>query len=43
LVTAIQRAQNKAQEIVAEQTKEVLWVDTNDLASMMGGGLPGLW
>lgn len=43
LVTAIQRAQNKAQEIVAEQTKEVLWVDTNDLASMMGGWLPWLW
>ena len=42
LVTAIQRAQNKAQEIVAEQTKEMLWVDTNDLASMMWGGLPWL-
>lgn len=44
LITAIQRAQNKAQEVVAEQTKEILWVDTNDLAWMFGwGGLPWLW
>ena len=43
LITAIQKAQNKAQEVVAEQTKEILWVDTNDLAGMMSGGLPGLW
>jgi len=44
LITAIQRAQNKAQEVVAEQTKEILGVDTNDLAGMLGwGGLPGLW
>ena len=42
LVTAMQKAQNKAQEVVAEQTKEILWVDTNDLAWMLGGGLPGL-
>ena len=42
LITAIQRAQNKAQEVVAEQTKEILWVDTNDLAGMMSWGLPGL-
>ena len=43
LITAIQRAQNKAQEVVAEQTKDILWVDTNDLAGMLGwGGLPGL-
>jgi hypothetical protein len=28
---------------VAEQTKEILWVDTNDLAGMMSGWLPGLW
>ena len=43
LITAIQRAQNKAQEVVAEQTKEILWVDTNDLAGMLGWGwLPGL-
>ncbi len=43
LITAIQKAQNKAQEVVAQQTKEILWVDTNDLAGMLGGGgLPGL-
>jgi len=43
LITAIQKAQNKAQEVVAEQTKEILGVDTNDLAWMLGGGgLPGL-
>jgi len=44
LIAAIQKAQNKAQEVVAEQTKEILGVDTNDLAGMLGGGgLPGLW
>ena len=43
LITAIQKAQNKAQEVVAEQTKEILWVDTNDLAGMLGwSGLSGL-
>ena len=43
LITAFQKAQNKAQEIVAEKTKEILGVDTNDLAGMLGGGgLPGL-
>ena len=43
LITAIQKAQDKAQEVVAEQTKEILGVDTNDLAGMLGwGGLPGL-
>ena len=42
LITAIQKAHNKAQEVVAEQTKEILWVDTNDLAWMLGWGLPGL-
>ncbi len=36
LIAAIQKAQNKAQEVVAEQTKEILWVDTNDLAGMLG-------
>ena len=35
LIAAIQKAQNKAQEVVAEQTKEILGVDTNDLAGMM--------
>ena len=43
LITAIQKAQNKAQEVVAEKTKEILGVDTNDLAGMLGGGgMPGL-
>ena len=42
LVTAMQKAQNKAQEVVAQQTKDILWVDTNDLAWMLGGWLPGL-
>jgi DNA-binding protein YbaB len=43
LITAFQKAQNKAQEIVAEKTKEILGVDTNDLAGMLGGGgIPGL-
>ena len=43
LITAIQKAQNKAQEVVAEQTKDILGVDTNDLAGMLGWWLPGLW
>ena len=38
LITAIQKAQTKAQEVVAEKTKEILGVDTNDLAGMLGGG-----
>ena len=43
LIAAFQKAQNKAQEIVAEKTKEILGVDTNDLAGMLtGGGIPGL-
>lgn len=37
LIAAIQKAQNKAQEVVAEQTKEILGVDTNDLAGLMWG------
>lgn len=43
LIAAIQKAQNKAQEVVASQTKEILWVDTNDLAWMLGWWLPWLW
>ena len=44
LIAAMQKAQTKAQEVVAQQTKEILGVDTNDLAWMLGGGwLPGLW
>lgn len=38
------KAQTKAQEIVQEQTKEILWFDPSQLAGMMwwGGGFPGL-
>lgn len=44
LITAcFQKAQTKAQEIVAEKTKEVLWFDPSDMANMMGGWwIPGL-
>ncbi len=43
IVKTFQKAQNKAQEIVAEKTKEILGFDPNDMASMMaGGGIPGL-
>lgn len=37
------KAQNKAQEVVAEKTKEVLWFDPSDLANMMWwGGMPNI-
>ncbi len=44
IITAcFQKAQNKAQEIVAEKTKEILGFDPNNLAGMLGGGgMPGL-
>jgi len=43
LLNALQRAQNKAQEVVAQQTKEILWIDPNDLQGMLGGwGIPWL-
>ncbi len=49
VVQAFQKAQNKAQEVAAEKTKEVLWFDPSNLAAMMGGGnwswmpwIPGL-
>ena len=35
IVAAFQKAQNKAQEVVAEKTKEIMGVDTNDLAGML--------
>lgn len=41
LIAAIQKAQNKAQEVVAQQTKDILWVDSNDLAWMLEW--VGLW
>ncbi len=43
IVKTFQKAQSKAQEVVAEKTKEILGFDPNDMASMMaGGGMPGL-
>ena len=49
VVKAFQKAQNKAQEVAAEKTKEVLWFDPSNLAAMMWGGnwswmpwIPGL-
>lgn len=38
------KAQAKAQEVVAEKTKEILGFDPSNLANMMGGagGMPGL-
>lgn len=43
LVTCFQKAQNKAQEIAAEKTKEILGFDPSDMAGMLGGGgIPGL-
>ncbi len=43
IVKTFQKAQVKAQEVVAEKTKEILGFDPNDMASMMaGGGMPGL-
>jgi hypothetical protein len=37
VVKAFQKAQNKAQEVAAEKTKEVLWFDPSNLAGLMGG------
>ncbi len=36
LKLAIEKAQKKAQEVAMEKSKEILWFDPNDLASMMG-------
>jgi len=38
LMKAIQKAQTKAQEVVQEKTKEILWFDPSDMAWMMWGG-----
>lgn len=41
LTAAFVKAQAKAQEVVAEKTKEILWFDPSDLAWMMSwGGMP---
>ena len=46
VVKAFQKAQNKAQEVAAEKTKEVLWFDPSNLAALMWGGnwagMPGI-
>ncbi len=44
ITSCFQKAQTKAQEIVGEKTKEILWVDPSDMASMLGGGwwIPGM-
>lgn len=43
VMACFQKAQNKAQEVVAEKTKDELWFDPSNLGSMMGGGgIPGL-
>jgi len=43
LMAAVSKAQQKAQEVVQEKTKEILGFDPSDMASMMwGGGMPGL-
>ncbi|MCS6982613.1 MAG: YbaB/EbfC family nucleoid-associated protein [Candidatus Absconditabacterales bacterium] len=40
------KAQNKAQEVVAQKTKDILGFDPSDMANMMSGGgmpkIPGL-
>lgn len=43
IVKCLIKAQTKAQEVVAEKTKEVLGFDPSDMAKMMGGGwIPGM-
>ncbi len=49
VVKAFQKAQNKAQEVAAEKTKDILGFDPSNLAGMLGGGnwggmpnIPGL-
>ena len=43
IVATFQKAQTKAQEVVAEKTKEILGFDPNDMAWMMAGGwMPGM-
>ncbi len=43
IAKCVQKAQDKAQQVVAEKTKEILWFDPSDMANMMWwGGMPGL-
>ena len=41
VVKAFQKAQNKAQEVAAEKTKDILGFDPSNLAGMLGGGHGG--
>jgi hypothetical protein len=36
LITCFQKAQNKAQEIAAEKTKEILGFDPSNIGNMLG-------
>lgn len=49
VVKAFQKAQNKAQEVAAEKTKDIFWFDPSNLWGLLGGGngsgipsIPGL-
>jgi DNA-binding protein YbaB len=42
ILKCFQKAQDKAQTIVWEKTKEILGVDPSDMASMLSGGIPGM-
>lgn len=43
LITCFQKAQNKAQEIAAEKTKEILGFDPSNIGNMLGWwGIPGM-
>lgn len=41
VLKAFQKAQNKAQEVAAEKTKDILGFDPSNLAGMLGGGNGG--
>ena len=38
IITCFTKAQNKAQEIAAEKTKEILWFDPSNIGNMLWGG-----
>lgn len=38
IISCFQKAQNKAQEIAAEKTKEILGFDPSNIGNMLGGG-----
>ncbi len=42
IMKCFQKAQDKAQEVVAEKTKDVLGFDPSDMANMMWWWIPGL-